>query len=480
MGIVIRQSFWNSINSYLGVGLGAFNTMILFPRLYPENPGFVGEVQTLLAFAVVTSTFGHFGMPATILSYFPRFNKQQQSQLYSLGLILCFSGAILIFSGALIYQWWFSVDLPIVIGSLVAVGMIFFELFASISQYFSKLIVPGFIKNVFRRIIITTALLLVYFLELHNSFVYTVLLLGYLLQVVMIILYTRASLPGFSLVLSAIKTQKLFLYGTVIMLSAGAGIAVSRLDILMLNLYLGNAEVAFYSIAFFIGAVVSIPAKSLLYSLHPLVAKSWAQGNFKEVEQLYKKSAINHLFINGFIFLLIWTNINLIYDFLPEEYRFGQWVVFFIAMGEVVKSATGINGMIINISNKQRYNFYAGTGLVLLTVFTNAIFIPLLGLTGAALASFLSLAIFDFFKFLMVKKWYKFSPFTKQYQYIALVLFLVTLILVFKYYYSLNSFLFQIAFNLALIFVFYLTFKFSSELKELHHLHAKFLKFLKR
>ncbi|MDR9443056.1 MAG: lipopolysaccharide biosynthesis protein, partial [Schleiferiaceae bacterium] len=62
MGIVIRQSFYNTINSYVGVALGALNTMILFPRLFPEDPSFMGEVQTILAGATVYGSFGHLGL----------------------------------------------------------------------------------------------------------------------------------------------------------------------------------------------------------------------------------------------------------------------------------------------------------------------------------------------------------------------------------------------------------------------------------
>ena len=66
-----------------------------------------------------------------------------------------------------------------------------------------------------------------------------------------------------------------------------------------------NEGLDFYSVAFFIGNAIRVPAKSVAAISVPLLAKAWEDQDFKQINELYSKSSINQLIIGGVFFLCI-------------------------------------------------------------------------------------------------------------------------------------------------------------------------------
>jgi O-antigen/teichoic acid export membrane protein len=415
MGIVAKQSFITSIGSYIGVALGALNTMILFPRIFLEEQAFLGQVNTMLAAAAIVSTFGHLGLPVTIMTFFPRLSKQEKKQFFSLSIYFLFAMILLLGALAVGYYSYFSESTLIFYALTITVTLLLFEIFASISQNYQQIIMPSLIKNVFRRLVVLIALIGAYVNENDTVLFFNILAGGYAVHFLLILIYAWPKTPPLTLNFKHFQYRHLVSYGFLVVLASGAMMAVSRLDILMLNLLVNTEAVTFFSIAFFIGSVVSVPAKSLFLSLRPIVAKAWAVKDEVAISDVYKKSAINQLIINSFLFLIIWVNIDFIYLILPESYRQGQWVVFFIALGETIAGSLGINGLILTVTDNQKYNFYTAIFLIFLTIALNLLLIPLFGMVGAAVASMIAISIYNIVRVVIVKRTFSFTPFKKDY-----------------------------------------------------------------
>ena len=76
MGIVIRQSFWNTIYTYSGLVIGYVNTVLLFPvMLDPEQ---FGLTRVLISFTLILAQFAQLGIGNTIVRFFPRFFQPQK------------------------------------------------------------------------------------------------------------------------------------------------------------------------------------------------------------------------------------------------------------------------------------------------------------------------------------------------------------------------------------------------------------------
>ncbi len=429
MGTVAKQSFFNSINSYIGVALGALNTMIFFPRVFA--PEVYGEFQSLFALITIISTFAHLGFPTSVVVFFPKLDKKEQSALWSFMLTLISASSIFLALVLGLLQFLNLVQIPNAsLGLLVCISIVYFELFSALSQYYSKVVFPQFVRNVFRRLIITAALGIAFLYGSDVDLFYSLFGLGYLIHLLLVLVYARPDLPKFKWQPSLVRVAHTLSYGLMVMLATGSLILVSRIDILMIRSLLGSKQVAFYFIAFFIGSVISVPVKSVIASIRPFVAKAWAREDLEEIHKLYKKSALTQMAITGFLFLVIWINLDLFTLVLEEEYRFEAFpvVVFLIGLSEIAKGATGINGMILTVSEKQRFNFYSGLVLLALTIIGNWILIPFYGLSGAAFASLAAILLFNLFKLFLVKRFYHILPGSKEFWIVLTVVTIAVLL----------------------------------------------------
>jgi O-antigen/teichoic acid export membrane protein len=413
MGKAAQQGIMNSINSYIGVGLGALNTMILFPRIFSDNPEFMGSVNLLLAYSTLFAAFGHLGIPQSVIKYFPQFSEEDRGKFLSSGLWLAglMSAGLLVFSllaGANITHSW-----PFL--AILGGSMLFYEIFASVSHIHKKTTYPIFLKNVGRRILLLSVLLAEFFFDLTEVEFLWLLAIGYILHALLMMIYAAKDLPPLRFSFDVSKYSVQWIYGVFIVLSVSLDVLVSRLDIIMIGEYLDNAQVSFYSIAFFVGSVVSIPSKSLVTSLRPYISESWAQGNTERLKRLYTRGAEVQLLVNTMVFFLIAINAQAINQFLPDTYEIDPMVIFAIGLGQIVLGGTGPSAMILLISKSYRLNFVLGLVMVGLSIGLNAWLIPQMGIRGAAVATLFSVIIYEILKLIVLQHQYKMNPLSRNY-----------------------------------------------------------------
>jgi O-antigen/teichoic acid export membrane protein len=209
---------------------------------------------------------------------------------------------------------------------------------------------------------------------------------------------------------SHIKEQ--FKYGFYVLTGGGAAVLVSRFDILMIEHYLDLKQVAYYGLAFFIGSVIKVPARSISSISSPLIAKSFEENDMSNIQNIYSKTSINLLIIGGVIFLCVMLNIDDILQILPEKFSHGKYVVLFIGSAQLVNLVAGLHGLIMLHSSYYKSIIYFNVFLFIVTFVTNVIFIPKYGINGAALATFVSILTFNSVRMLYVYKKMNFHPFS--------------------------------------------------------------------
>jgi len=100
--------------------------------------------------------------------------------------------------------------------------------------------------------------------------------------------------------------------------------------------------------------------------------------------------SLDILIVGSFLFLLIWVNLDNIFSLMPGSYSDGRYVFLFLGLARVMDMYSGLNGTILVTSKKYRYDFTFSLMLVALTVASNALLIPRWGMTGAALATMIT------------------------------------------------------------------------------------------
>lgn len=425
MGIVIQQSIRNALSQYLGIGLGAVNTILLFPRIYGSE--FMGQVNVLLAYAAIFASLGHLGLPHAIINFFPRYPRHRQAQLYSYSLLMLLLSALLFSAVLASYIFWYKDDFTIAYLAPVALGMLFFELYAALAQNKLKTVGTEFLRHVFRRLIISLGLLAGWLLDFSPQAFLIILSVGYLLQCLLMINISKVFIPSLRWPGRVLPLRSILRYSLFITLSSSAALLVARLDIIMINRLISDTAVAYYAVAFFMASVIGSPAKSMITSVRPLMSQAWARNDLSYLGDLYRRTATNQLLLGGSVFLLIWLNFDWIILFLPETFRDIQWVFFWVGLGQIVNTAAGPNGLILILSKKYDHNFYVGLLLIVLTVVFNFLLIPRFGLSGAAFATLLAMALFNGIRSYLVAYYFKLRPYSKDFFKTLIYLVLVTI-----------------------------------------------------
>ena len=171
-----------------------------------------------------------------------------------------------------------------------------------------------------------------------------------------------------------------------------------------------------YAIAAFIGSAIMIPGTAVMQISSPIIAKSIQEGDWKNVGSIYTKASTNLTLIGLFFFVAIICSVEDLFSMMskPEEMVSGFSVVLFICLAKLIDMMTSVNNQIINYSKYYRFGMWAIIVLGIMNVFLNLFLIPKYGITGAAMATFTSLVLYNILKLGFIYYKFKIQPFTKQ------------------------------------------------------------------
>ncbi|HIK62418.1 MAG TPA: hypothetical protein EYG01_00240 [Flavobacteriales bacterium] len=421
MGIVRNQSIKNSISFYIGMAIGAINTVIIYPNAFNDHPEHFGLIQILIAYAILVSTFTTFGIPKTFVRFFPVI--KEKGQLYFLSLIIPLLGFIL----SLLVYFLFKQQIfellnasPLLKDNFFYIILLvffigFYDILTAVSRSFLSAAAPIFINEVFLKVYSMLLLLLHWFGYLDFTTFLKIYLFGYFLKfAVLFLIQWKNDRFSLSFSVNDLKLKEILSFGLFVFVGGASVMLVTRLDMMMIGSMLDLEQVAFYTVAFFIGNAIKVPGKSIAAISSPLVAKALEKQDYKETQTLYTKSSINQLIIAGVLFLCIWLNIDEIFSLLPAKFQGGKWVVFYISIAQLFNMITGINGTIIVNSKYYRYDLYTNAILVLTTVITNYFLILKYGIDGAAMATAISISLFNLIRLILIKVKMNMHPFSLQ------------------------------------------------------------------
>jgi O-antigen/teichoic acid export membrane protein len=144
----------------------------------------------------------------------------------------------------------------------------------------------------------------------------------------------------------------------------------------------------------------------------PITAKEMNQNNINEVGKLYQQTSINLLVIGGLLFLLINLNINYLYEIINKpQFSEGILIVLIISCAKLVELALGTANAILVNSKYYKIFFYLSLAMAISVIILNKWLINLIGINGAALATFLVVFLYSFIKIFYIKSKFKIQPF---------------------------------------------------------------------
>ncbi|MFC4097772.1 lipopolysaccharide biosynthesis protein [Euzebyella saccharophila] len=422
MGIVFRQSLNNSVITYVGFGIGALNTLVLFLNFM--TPKYYGLIQVILSAAAVLNPILAFGVPNTLVKFYSSFKDLHEKNgfltlMLLLPLLFMLPIALLTFVGNDMIGNLLSRENPIVRDYvwhifIIGMGMAYFEVFYSWARVHMKSVFGNFMKEVFSRVAVTILLFLLYY-EIITVELFINLIVGvYLLRVLVMKLYAFTLYMPKLIFSFPENTKNILAYSAFIILGGSVAIVLLEVDKVMINQFIPLENVAYYSVAGFIAMVIAVPSRSMHQITYPLTAQLLNESDWISLKRLYQKSSLTLFAVASLIFLLILLNLNDMYTLLPEAYRNGFVIFIWLGLAKVYDSLLGNNNSILYNSDYYRSVLLLGLLLAVLTILLNLWLIPTFGLDGAAIASFSALFIYNTLKLLFVKWKFQMLPFTLQ------------------------------------------------------------------
>jgi O-antigen/teichoic acid export membrane protein len=426
LGIIQKQSFYSSLTLGLGIILGFVTSGILLPNYFTEEQN--GLLTLLNSYSLIYSQFALMGLTTVIIRYYPHVKNNPSHGFFNFILLLGTIGFSLflvfyylsksyfkeIFERSPLFSEFYFLLVP------WTLFILFFYLFDAYATAMKKTVRGFVMKDVIQRILIILA---IFWFIMHSSGnekrAFTDFILQYsaiigfvtLLMFIPLIREKELSLSfQFTPTLKPFYKEMSRVAGYSFLLGISY-VGVTNIDAIMIERYISLEAAGIYGRNMFFGIMVALPYRILHKSSSGLLSEKFKENDVNEISNIYYKSCLNQLIIGCFLFCVIWINIDHIYEIIPKSYEEGKYVIFFIGLGSLINMAGGVNTAVISFSPYFRWNTYFSIILLVLIVITNMAFIPLYGITGAAVATTISLFLYNLGMYILLKLRYNFQPF---------------------------------------------------------------------
>lgn len=426
MGVIKRQSIKQSLANYFGVAIGAISTLFIFPMAPDE----IGLLRFVIAAATLALPFVSMGVGITVVRFFPEFENKENSHngLLGFSLIIIFLG-FCIFLGLVylfrdtIFDFYSQKPAEYLDYLIFAIPLVLMLALIQLLKFhtsnFHRVVVPFIANELFLKLVLPSLILLFVWNYIGIGTMVNGLMIGYFLIVVMMTAYLwyldelRISFK-FPLLKNKDLRKRIGAFTLYSLLGSLGAVLAFQIDVFMVGSIQTMYATGVYTMSLFIANTIDVPSRALFSIAAPIISKAWNDENMDEIRDLYTRSSINLFVIGAFFFLLIWLNVDDLFSILPkgDVLMEGKYVIFFIAISKLITQLTGINNVIINYSKYYRFNLYAILVLAVVNISLNLYLIPQYPITGAAIATMISLILFNLMKVTFLYFRYKMHPFS--------------------------------------------------------------------
>jgi len=210
---------------------------------------------------------------------------------------------------------------------------------------------------------------------------------------------TESTFPGYR------KASKTWLLGAFpFVLIAGISIINQRTDRLMLGALQDMKSVGLYSVAVQMAMVVNFTLIGLNQAIAPLVAERHDSNRSMELQKTLIR-ATNIATIGSLLIVaaLVWLGPIVLAVFGPE-FSSSYLPMIILAIGQLLNVASGPVGTILAMSRRERFVGIGMSVSVVCNILLNYLLIPLYSVNGAAIATMISVGIWNLLMVVFAKR----------------------------------------------------------------------------
>lgn len=178
----------------------------------------------------------------------------------------------------------------------------------------------------------------------------------------------------------------------------------NRTDAIMLGIMQGNESVGLYNVANRGAMLISFILVAVNQSLAPSIAKLYAEGNLSKLQSIITKSSRTIIFGSLPIALILIIFGKWFLLIFGSEFTAAYLTLVILSFGQLINATMGSVGLLLDMTGHERDTAVGVGTTAILNIILNALFIPIWGVNGAAIATAISTIAWNIILFFYVKK----------------------------------------------------------------------------
>jgi len=408
---ILKGSFIIFVFKVLGA-ISLFATYMFIPRYYGvEAFGIFNLIFALLMIATVVS---RLGLDTYVVRVLPSFELSDQTLplfLKAVFKILFLSSLLvslaLLASIELIDQYFFkSIDAShyLMMLAFMVFPYTFFNVLVEVFRGLDDIKIYAFFRNFSQNFMVFMLLLL----SLFSAWIVDPV---YLLYVAILLI----TVSLFLVLSKFLKEKKIKLYqkgkyqekilknSYPMFLAASVMFLMGYTDSFMISYYLDEYQVGIYNACIALSMMLVFIPVSIGGYISPKIAKAYSNHHHDEIQTIFKNSMKIILLVTVPIFMVMYIFGEFFLTLFGEAFSVATLTLLLTNIAFLSQALTGPVGFILNMTDNQHV-FMRILGMALLiNILLNALFIPLYGINGAALALLFSMSFWTLGSYLFLK-----------------------------------------------------------------------------
>ncbi|OPX63690.1 MULTISPECIES: flippase [unclassified Methanoregula] len=179
-----------------------------------------------------------------------------------------------------------------------------------------------------------------------------------------------------------------------IFLTSGGSLIFSYTDTILIGFFMTNADVGIYRTALQLATVGSFTTLAFQTVLFPRISSWAAQGKFPDIEKALARACTYSLFLAVPACIGGWVlGYYLLYYIYGASFTGGVTPLVFLLLVQVVNIFMFLGTMSLNALDHPKEAFQVTAISAVVNIILNIVFIPIMGITGAAVATLLAIAV---------------------------------------------------------------------------------------
>lgn len=441
MSSIRRQSIISSIVIYIGFAVGLLNTYF-FTREGTFTEAEYGLTTIFIAISTMMAAFAAMAMPSYIFKFHPYYNDNlppEKNDMVSWALLVSLIGFVLVMIAGwgmknLVIQK-FGTNAPKLVNYYywifpMGLGLTIFAVLEAYTWSLHKSVLANFFKEVQWRLF-TTIIIVLYVTNVVKDFDLFIKLFAFTYPGIAVSLFIYLIVTKrIHFTLKPSKVSRRFLKKIVTLCSfVYGGMLIFTLsqvfDTIVIASLLdeGAAKAGIYGLATIMTSIIQAPQRGIISASISHLSKAWKDKNMALLQKVYQRSSINQLVFACAIFLLIWMNFSDgIKTFgVKSTYLDASSIFFLLGITKIIDMGTGVNAQIIATSTYWRFELLSGVILLSVMLPLTYYLTKEYGLIGPAVATLVSITIYNIIRIVFLWKKFKLFPFTIQSLYTLLL-----------------------------------------------------------